>query len=1164
MCLTRVHLHRIQVKSICPEGERLCIDLVSCSSVGVCLEDLDISFEKNLREAQIDHAPVISLVHHDLLPQFLDIPRFSAFESCTQGQLPMENKLCDLGAVAIDEEDGDITASVLACPPENCLDQGCPQHKFSVKGVKGCVNTSAPVGSEFSLRYLVFDGAIPANNASVVRVVTIASPCARGEHFCESDAACSSVECDVRDALSSQFSLKTDRSEPKITFNASFPEYQGGFLTLSYGVPAPVALSADSLAARPGTPAVFGAWDDNDGDLTMAVTTQQSRTNSKDPACAVAALEAGVCSPGYYTYLFSVEDAAGNVDNRWLLVRLVQRAQVAFQMIMPLGPEVITYHDAAAAAESLLTPNSTRSLAIREGVAALVNENMRSEAPAELISAVSEVTRPDYVRVANATVLEPGVADGIENATAFSLVVDCVVQVVTASSLPPQKRLGRRRALQTGEGEGESAVSALASSVASLIHEATTAAADSDSSDEKDGLSLSAYVTQSAETRNITDVIAVESLGSEVSTALVTKTVDDAEVLLADLHSEVTNLRALQDLMLVEAAALLVSTDETNDSSSLLRTAVEDSWLAGMTKNLQDATEMSEGLTESLNLLAELQVTAPVIDMDSIAEITTAQKVAQGQFLDILQLMMNASASLTSIANRTLATEELVDDNVMCSERENGETSIYFTAQYSEAAPPPPWTSPPDVSVSVAVVGAGSTAASGRRQLLRASSAAGGIAQSKQATLGTTTTYYLGYTPVVRDAPVDTRVPSWNAKQQMARHNIILGGMMIEQHRQGPGRCTRRFSGMGAPCNSGGSTLTQGYGTDPVFRMHTELYRADMVGQEGEYYSVEGDGAGARDAPYTLFHRRPVAGGSAEPGYPVFIDAAVTGGRAWQMHLMMLEGHYIDRSTNRIEVSVVTFNPNTRTMGILDIQFKRSAGGSFHIVSNVMSIPMPQNHLAVRDLDALEVVQRVLLVLWVGLVCYLCCKTMHARGKAAGEKVTEVLETGGTLRFAEAAWVLVRSLVIPDDDSDDFWEHILQSVALWGQFVGIVALLAYVYIFYVYTLESAASYYSIYDEPYGRANFIMPKKRNPTVNEPDVNRWELEDDERPMQNYAATLNAVHMMSSVFSFFWLSQALVVFALLFLVGYQAKCTTQHTRGHQMTPNASFVLMSKTSIA
>eukprot|EP00976_Prorocentrum_cordatum_P080618 1184043-Prorocentrum_minimum.AAC.1 len=77
---------------------------------------------------------------------------------------------------------GDLTEHVLSCPPAHCLPAGCPGHEFRRKGLLGCLNTSAPVGTIFSVSFVVFDHAQPPNVAAVSRLVTIAPPC-DADHF---------------------------------------------------------------------------------------------------------------------------------------------------------------------------------------------------------------------------------------------------------------------------------------------------------------------------------------------------------------------------------------------------------------------------------------------------------------------------------------------------------------------------------------------------------------------------------------------------------------------------------------------------------------------------------------------------------------------------------------------------------------------------------------------------------------------------------------------------------------------------------------------------------------------------------------------------------------------------------------------------------------------
>ena len=45
--------------------------------------------------------------------------------ACSSGQVPTAALPCELGATASSTTSGDLTASVLACPPSYCIPQGC-------------------------------------------------------------------------------------------------------------------------------------------------------------------------------------------------------------------------------------------------------------------------------------------------------------------------------------------------------------------------------------------------------------------------------------------------------------------------------------------------------------------------------------------------------------------------------------------------------------------------------------------------------------------------------------------------------------------------------------------------------------------------------------------------------------------------------------------------------------------------------------------------------------------------------------------------------------------------------------------------------------------------------------------------------------------------------
>ena len=99
------------------------------------------------------------------------------------------------GAKAIDPEDGDLTSSIVTCPPESCAKFGCPGHEFSVKGISGCgVDVYARMGTVVTVEFVVWDLSIPAQRASATRQYVIVTPCETGEIYCPNlSAVCAST-----------------------------------------------------------------------------------------------------------------------------------------------------------------------------------------------------------------------------------------------------------------------------------------------------------------------------------------------------------------------------------------------------------------------------------------------------------------------------------------------------------------------------------------------------------------------------------------------------------------------------------------------------------------------------------------------------------------------------------------------------------------------------------------------------------------------------------------------------------------------------------------------------------------------------------------------------------------------------------------------------------
>jgi len=53
----------------------------------------------------------------------------------------------------------------------------CKEHLYSVKGLRGCIDTGASEGTAFAVEFTVRDDALPPHITRVIRKVVIDDPC---------------------------------------------------------------------------------------------------------------------------------------------------------------------------------------------------------------------------------------------------------------------------------------------------------------------------------------------------------------------------------------------------------------------------------------------------------------------------------------------------------------------------------------------------------------------------------------------------------------------------------------------------------------------------------------------------------------------------------------------------------------------------------------------------------------------------------------------------------------------------------------------------------------------------------------------------------------------------------------------------------------------------
>lgn len=103
----------------------------SCTDLRCSLAELCLSVGGEL-QVPVNLAPRLLLPQGQIAQVTLQAG--SVYGRCSEDVAAGASLHCESGVQAMDPEDGDLTARVLACPPDDCLAFGCPGHEFQVKG----------------------------------------------------------------------------------------------------------------------------------------------------------------------------------------------------------------------------------------------------------------------------------------------------------------------------------------------------------------------------------------------------------------------------------------------------------------------------------------------------------------------------------------------------------------------------------------------------------------------------------------------------------------------------------------------------------------------------------------------------------------------------------------------------------------------------------------------------------------------------------------------------------------------------------------------------------------------------------------------------------------------------------------------------------------------
>ncbi|KAK3240317.1 hypothetical protein CYMTET_49839 [Cymbomonas tetramitiformis] len=1079
--LTAYAYRNVTLSPVCPIGERLCEDGVACSSEGVCVSSL--SGAEILSDSPEIGPPSINLrTSADVPSAYVEVKQFATYVSCTEDT----TILCDPGAVAQAGDGADLTNAVLVCPPKSCLSTGCAGHELVGKGIQACLNTSSDVGTVFSVEMLVFDKAMPPQNVSVFRTITIVNPCANQEYVCP-DRTCSAVECALRDSLLTE---DADTAPPVITFDGPSE------VMIRYGDAAAAARlepCASQTANRSGA-CYAVALDDAAGDVSSSLVVRQDTScpTCSSRGCTLSSVHQ--CLPGTYAYLYSVTDAEDNYAEARLVVSVVEEGALSAEILISAGTADVAL--ARAQAEAYHNQSTTENAAWRQGIADVLNED--SAAPREIVLA-SDVTLLS-VTLTSQQGDDVSYADTATGG-ALCFVVEFLVVVRVRNEDSTRRSLLHKRRLQ-----GTSRLDGVAATMTASV---TNGA-------------LSASLSAGAALYNTTVASDVTGLNDDVNSNMTTPEIDNVAAYQASISAEIQKLQRVEDqLSTNNVPAIANEVASSGGDPSLWTTQQLEHWGEQQEADVDGVealgTRMDELLLGRREQLVR-QARAFEIVQDGLADAQAALK----DLADARQDVLNAGMAALKLRRQSMDQHapETPPGNPDCAhlpmlqsqdEDSVGEHTYTFMVQ------------PLSQETST-----------GRRLLAKGT---GGNKDgdtdvaSPEPEKKTSVGGSLDYT-----AFANWKLPSFDDSQSLAvvgtevdkkarylvgtSRNRIIGGLLLYVKRgAGQRTCSRRFDKLGAPCYSRVGTSVH-YGVDSVFTPGKTLFSASAQADMEKYYDVGDINVVPQDSKIPRpFAPRALHGASG--GQPYFLDVGLNAYRAQQMYVFMEEGQLMDEGVFEVASYLYAFNANNQKWTVVKLRWWRTPGGSWDTEADIQVVTKRDWRVTGWD----SAVWMTMHVLWV-------LTSMLVFGQLLWQLKPDLLKKQYNVKSFRAA----------------LKKH-CSSLSNFLALMGAVTQLVVVSLFMRYHLRveflSAQSEYNILHSLYWGANFFFSARKDNDNDEEQARRgnitandpanaaegvWALPEDNSGLDGYMETWNELSSLSYLYRGVFLLQALRTFTMI----------------------------------
>ncbi|KAK3250934.1 hypothetical protein CYMTET_39709 [Cymbomonas tetramitiformis] len=1083
----------VTVLATCPTGEELCSDGVTCSEEGVCLGTLGESEAKAEPEAT-DTPPNVTLRTFSAVDSaYVEVKQHDTYEKCAQGEEDRAEVLCEPGASAADAEDGDLAARLLACPPASCLSYGCPGHEWATKGLLGCINTTAEVGTVFEINFVVFDSMVPAQNDSATRFVTITQPCASGEELC-SDMTCSPVSCAERDAVFSSSVDDTIRPTVELLHADPVRVIYGNATTALIAQPCRSLLEGSE---GPPYSCLATASDDVSGDVSSSISATQDVDCDDCSSAGCPLQEVHQCFPGTYSYILRASDGSNNHGYARQQVKVVEAAAVSTKLNVSTGTSDFAAAEAQAAA--LLEEGSGEAAAFKQGIANLLNT--ASTAPGELVLpadvAITEVLVKAFPRHNNASTNTSLTSLNVpSNATAtgdvFIMEVHFTVDVGVASFDASDRR---RLLLSRSEGQQDPG-GAAAPSRRHFLNTAESGNQLEMRSDDvaavlvastRDG-SMSASLATAAEANNASLATEVADSSELPSTTRLTSPVDEEAAYATSISQTVESLRRgtaqmSENLRTVQETVALAGGDPDQWEAR-----IADLWeeaQEGESANIDELSAGVKGLEEKVNR----SITEYAVIIEDSNELKAERFTAYAQSLD----------------DRLEIALQALNDSRLEEEEENGEEEE-VCGIFSE---------PEEVQYSFTVAAPSSDQADApqRRQLLRVSS--GG---SKEARFDQIVVAHPGKRigndfrkfadeklPTNRHSTLLESKPDHEVPRYVLGKHRLAAGMLVyivrntlaeEPHRQ----CSQRFAHLRGQCHP--QSPPHSYGRDPVFLPASQLFRPHDQNDVGKFYNNT-------DQPIP-FVPRPLPGNPE--GHPFFIDAGLGSLRAKELYTFLEDAQAMDDDALKVTVKFATWNPNQGTWIYVQLTWHREKG-DWETVYTIRSATLSMTD----GVEDVELVIRISVhILWVIFTFLHFHKHLGPCVAAAASPFPDQ---------SEPAYTWLEHLAKRQPNFSALSAYLFEPFVLFDLFasaVQVATLALFVcYLLYMNFFLTMESHYDIYDNLYADANYFLSYRSESlgqteaaTLGEEEIPRWALPEDNSGLERYVQDLSTVEQLTEL--------------------------------------------------